>query len=438
MSQNMTLEELRELVEGEAVAIRGRAVLEPAGGPGDKVFPPSHSVGDNEKRAGAKYAFETRRRNENDVPCVLIDSVQSQANRMEEALQALWVDKKLTLPVIEVDLSKAAPDVGRVTSLTAPHRVADALLRDSFIDENGTQKLFRSSTLGKSFADASPRNAGPLFKVCPTGLVFGIWDSTGPKGGLGAKFQRTLTSEIVGIGAKPGVRTASRIDPAGIVTASATIYVSANPDTARSPWTHNVLEAKPTDPSKPPKSEEDTALVEKWGSKDKAGKPSSINHSNVPPTIDTVAGGVTIDYAEHTVVLSLAALRRLGFIEEGAKPRVVLAALGLVAILATERRGHDLRSRCLLVPRWNEKDKKSEALKLEAVLRDGSTKPLVLDLDGALSLHEAAVQELPEPLKFKEDLKGKPLATLTPSPKLEHLIAKSRALAASGADVGDE
>jgi hypothetical protein len=25
-------------------------VLEPAGGPGDKVFPPSHSVGDNERR----------------------------------------------------------------------------------------------------------------------------------------------------------------------------------------------------------------------------------------------------------------------------------------------------------------------------------------------------------------------------------------------------
>ena len=135
---------------------------------------------------------------------MLIDSVQSQANRMEEALQALWIEKKLTLPVIEVDLSKVAPDVGKVTSLTAPHRVADALLRDSFINEDGEQKLFRSSTFGKSFTDASLRNAAPLFKVCPTGLVFGIWDSTGPKGGLGAKFARTLTSEIVGIGAQSG------------------------------------------------------------------------------------------------------------------------------------------------------------------------------------------------------------------------------------------
>ena len=94
------------------------------------------------------------------------------------------------------------------------------------------------------------------------------------------------------------------------------------------------------------------------------GKLTTANHSNIPPTLDSLAGGVTIDHAEHTVVLSLAALRRLGFTEGGPQARVVLAALGLVAVLAGESRGHDLRSRCLLVPRWNEKEKKSEALAL--------------------------------------------------------------------------
>jgi len=420
MSQNVTLEELRKLVEDEAVAIRGRAVLEPAGGPGDKVFPPSHSVGDRETRDGAKYAFETRRRNGNDVRCVLIDSVQSQANRMEEALQALWTDKKLTLPVIEVDLSSAAPDIGKITSLTAPHRVADALLRDSFVGENGTQKLFRSSKIGRSFTDAGPRNARPLFKVCPTGLVFGIWDSTGPKGGLGAKFQRALTSEIVGIGAEAGVKTASRIDPAGIVKRAAEIYEA---ETAEERWTYETAQAKRDAKRNPVKIGD--------------GKVSEINHSNIPPTIDTLAGGVTIDHAEHTVVLSLAALRRLGFAEGALEARVVLAALGLVAVLAAESRGHDLRSRCLLVPRWNEKDKKSEALALEAVARDGSTTPLTLDLAAALALYNAAVKALPDALRFDKPA-GEPLATLTPSPKLAHLITKSRELAAAGADVGDE
>ncbi|HEY6347534.1 MAG TPA: type I-U CRISPR-associated RAMP protein Csb1/Cas7u [Bryobacteraceae bacterium] len=392
MTQNMTLDELTQLVGEKAVAIRGRAKLEPAGRPEDKVFPPSHSVGDNEKGAGAKYAFEERRRGGEKVPCVLLDSVQSQANRMEEALQALWADKRLTLPVIEVDLSKVAPEVGKVTSLSAPHRVADAILRDSLI--SGSTTLFRMSEIGKSFTDASPRNAGPLFKVCPTGLVFGIWDSTGPEGGRGAKFARVLTSEIVGIGATSGVKTASRIDPTSIVTASATIYVSADPGAAGSPWTHDWHEAKPIDPDKP--LSEDNA--EKWGKKEKAGKPSAINHSNFPPTMDKVAGGVTIDHAEQTVVLSLAGLRRLGFTEGGPEARTVLAALGLVAVLAGERAGHDLRSRCLLVPRWAEAEKKSGALALEAVARDGSTTPLTLDLDAALALYEEAVKNLPAAL----------------------------------------
>ncbi|MGH8239674.1 MAG: type I-G CRISPR-associated RAMP protein Csb1/Cas7g, partial [Steroidobacteraceae bacterium] len=263
MIQNITLEELKNMVEKDAVAIRGRAILEPAGGPGDKVFPPSHSVAENEKRPGAKYAFETRRRDGNDVPCVLIDSVQSQANRMEEALQALWADKKLTLPVIEVDLSSAAPDVGKVTSLTAPHRVADALLRDSLVNENGSSTLFRISALGRSFTDATPRNAGPLFKVCPTGLVFGMWDSTGPKGGLGAKFARALTSEIVGVGVGTGVKTASRLDPASIVTKAADIYEAADGDER---WTYKPDEAKKDAKGNPVKIGD--------------GKVSEINHSN--------------------------------------------------------------------------------------------------------------------------------------------------------------
>jgi CRISPR-associated protein Csb1 len=433
MGENLTLDELRNLVEKDAVAIRGRAILEPAGGPGDKVFPPSHSVGQNEKRAGAKYAFETRRRGGNDVPCVLIDSVQSQANRMEEALQALWADKKLTLPVIEVDLSSAAPDVGKITSLTAPHRVADALLRDSLVDDNGRKTLFRMSALGRSFTDATPRNAGPLFKVCPTGLIFGIWDSTGPKGGLGAKFARVLTSEIIGVGATAGAKTASRIDPTGIVTGAATIYVSANSDVAGTPWTHDWREAKPFDSKKPLSAEN----AEKWGSKDKAGKPSAINHSNFPPTIDEVAGGVTIDHAEHTVVLSLAGLRRLGFADGPSEARTVLAALGLVAVLAAGSRGHDLRSRCLLVPRWDAENNRSEALSLEAVARDGATTPLTLALDVALALYEKAVETLPAALKFEKPA-GQALATLAPSPKLAHLIVRSRELAAAGTDVGEE
>lgn len=405
---SLTCEQLTKLVN-EAVAIRGVAILEPAGGPGDKIFPPTHAVDDKNKKPGAKYAFETRRIDGRDVTCVLIDSVQSQANRMEEALQSLWDEKRIALPVVTVNFASIAPEVGRVTSLTAPHRIADALLRDSLLDGH----LFRLSTIGRSFTDASTKNATALFKVCPTGLVFGLWDSTGPKGGLGAKFQRALVSEIVGVNAVAGSKTESRIDPLNILKKSTDIYVAAE---SSERWTTDISKAKTQDGS-----------PIRFG---KEGKPSEVNHGNVTPSIDSIGGGVTIDEARHTVVLSLAALRRLGFTAGAAEARTVLAALGLLAVFAAENRGHDLRSRCLLLPR------KGAALKLEAVARDGSATPVNLDLEGAIALYNAAVSKLSGDIKFVKPA-GEPLAELHPSPKLADLVKKSRDLAAAGSDVGD-
>ena len=402
--------QLKELVAGGAVAIRGTATLEPAGGPGDKVFPPTHAVGERDTDPGAKYALEGRRIGEKDVQCVLLDSVQSQANRMEEALQELWAEKRIALPVLSVDFSAIAPEVGRVTSLSAPHRVADALLRDSLFEG----KLFRLTELGRSFTDASTRNATALFKVCPTGLVFGLWDSTGPKGGLGAKFQRALVSEIIGINAIAGKKTESRIDPLNILKKSATIYVAEDQSEA---WT--------TDPAKAKQKNKEPV---KFG---KEGKPSEVNHGNVTPSIDSISGGVTIDEARHTVVLSLATLRRLGFASGAEEARTVLAALGLLAVFAAESRGHDLRSRCLLVP------KKGSALRLEAVSRDGSTTPLELDLESAVALYNQAVGNLPKELKFTKAA-GEALAELQPSPKLADLVKTSRELAVADASTGDE
>ena len=75
---------------------------------------------------------------------------------------------------------------------------------------------------------------------------------------------------------------------------------------------------------------------------------------------------------------------------------------------------------------------------LEVVTRNGSPTPLTLSLNQALSLYEEAVRELPASLEFDKKLKGEPLARLFPSPKLVSLISKSRELAASGADIGDE
>jgi|GEM_PF-3243501 len=134
----LTLDALRNAVAGSAAAFRCRRRLQPAGGAGDKVFPPTF--------AGAVYAVEQRRipGREAPVTCVLLDSVQSQANRMELALQEAVDAGRLRLPLVVVDFSeydltgdleadqaagRLIDKVGRITSLQVPHRLADAALR---------------------------------------------------------------------------------------------------------------------------------------------------------------------------------------------------------------------------------------------------------------------------------------------------------------------
>ena len=77
MTVKFDLSSLRQAITGSAAALRCRTRLQPAGGEGDKVFPPTY--------AGAVYAIEKRRVPGKDEPvwCVCLDSVQSQANRME-------------------------------------------------------------------------------------------------------------------------------------------------------------------------------------------------------------------------------------------------------------------------------------------------------------------------------------------------------------------
>jgi CRISPR-associated protein Csb1 len=182
-----------------------------------------------------------------------------------------------------------------------------------------------------------------MFEACPTALIFGAWDSTGGGGGpQSAKFPRALVSEIVGLGATYGRKTSSRIDPLGITADAAVIYRSESDQ-----WTLDDKEA----------------VKEKKGpAKYGKGRPSDINHSNIPPSVskDGEAGGVTITDAVQTTVLSLPQLRRLHFpdpaggtpaTERDAAGRAVLAVLALYVVALQQAEGYFLRSRCHLVPK---------------------------------------------------------------------------------------
>jgi CRISPR-associated protein Csb1 len=419
----LTLAALTEAVAGGSVAIRTITTLLPAGGPTDKVFPPTYV---KDKQSTTKYAMETRKVDGRDVATVLLDSVASQANRIEESLLEGWRRGELSFPVIAVDFSgvEGLADLEQITSLQAPHRVADALLRDS-IDAAGTP--FRQTAVGKACTDARPNHATGMYQHCPTALLFGVWDSTGPRGGLGTKFQRVLVSEIVGFDVVAGVKTASRIDPAAIEKKAGPVFESR---TDPGEWTSLETEAA-TEKGKP-------RLFSRSGAGDK-GTPAAINHGNIPPSIDHESGGITMSHAVQTVVLSLAGLRRLRFQHrtDGAPipadrrdraetaARTALAALGLAGVIYQRRNGYDLRSRSLLVA--------SEPLSFELIRRDGGD-PVRVDVEDPVALlREAIAAAKAEGL----DWNATPV-TLRPTPKLAHLIVESRKLKLAGGSDGED
>ncbi len=388
----LTYELLKNAVAGNAAAIRCRSVLQPAAGEGTKVFPPTHS--------GGAYAMERRRLpgREQPVECVLLDSVQSQANRIEDAIQDAIDRGTIKMPLIVVEFGDTVADVQRVTSLQAPHRAADAILRDSLLDG----KPFRHSDIGKRITDSGLANATALFEACPHALVFGVWDSTGPKGGLGAKFARAMVSEIVGIDAVIGKKTASRIDPLQTRAAAKVI-----------------------------KGKDGTWKMAKDDKEKGAVSPSEINHGNIPP--DVTDGGVTIAHGEHTAVLSLPQLRRLRFPVDGKfdpkrddAARTVLAALALVGLTLAGERGFDLRSRCLLFP--------ADAMNFELLETPGKPTAISIDSTTAISIFNQAVEAAK---KLGLGWNTTPVV-LKPSPQLIELVKRSQAIAANTPEGGAE
>lgn len=463
----------------ENAALRRRQRLQPVGGKGDKIFPPTYPG--ERQNDPPRHVYERRFIGGEEVWCVLVDSVQSQANRLEESLLGV-IRSEVPIPHVVVDFrDKNLDGVREITSLEAPHRIYDAILRDSWLDGQD----FMKSEKGKCLAKATYQDASALLQISPTSLLFGSWHSQGGGGGLGAKFARCLVSEIVAVNApvnfknadsrdssfaiasgekimliepvSAGRRTGSRIDPLGVLR-KVPIYKKAE-------WTTDESEAERKEKKLVFKKSGKNDLTlsekeaEKWGEqlvykkagnsewtaftgeaeikddkpvlytrKDKskeAGKPASINHGNIPPHIDQL--GVTCDYIEHMFVLSFAGLRRLGFgsPEKNKAGRALLAALGLLAITEQDEQGYALRSRCDLVCEGK--------APLEVVHPDGTTETMALGVQETRNLYAEAFDAAKSAgFKFADG----PLR-LTPQDKLVEIVRKSQELALQGKG-GDE
>lgn len=232
-----------------------------------------------------------------EVETVLLDSIPSQANRMEMVLYDLR--DELRLPDIRVRFPDATYSQWEV-----PHRPYDPLIRDTHL--SGIP--FFSTEVGQKLAIGDPAT---LFAWAPNVLLFGGWNSHAQQGVghlLAARLERAVSAEVIGLWPKRVARTYSRLDPSGI----------------------------PGDAPLPPGYEKEK---ERLGRGRTIKKLSNLGLGNVPPGFDDL--DVSITEARHEVVINTAPWRRMGLPDAA---QSVLINLTLLALAYIYQDGLYLRS----------------------------------------------------------------------------------------------
>ena len=301
------------------VALHLKQQLLPVEGEGGVIFPPTY--------ADIGYNIDTC---SDGTKVALIDSVGSQANRMEPIFKHEPYAE--LVPQVEIeygdqkDLSVSIFEVG--------HRLGDALIRSSELGKEA-KKAF------ESFLNSG--DAAALAKLAPTSLVFGFWDSRDTQ----ARCPRIVQSIIRAWDVDELTRSA-QYNPA-LDYAALEVF-----------------------------SEEDKQKAE--GKRESPLAQRGFVH--VPAT-DSPGGVIARGAIRRDVTVNLVALRRL---EGGDTQALRRYILGLSLVAATAPLDPFLRQGCLLVP------DAETALQWKLVKRDGTREKVELSQDLALNYASAVAK----------------------------------------------
>lgn len=314
---------------GGASALTSVTPLEPAAGPHASVAPAKFLEGKG-RTAKPVFAYERRFWDGEAVTAVLIDSKQSQSNRLEAAVSAAIADQDPVLartPRIELRFED-----GQVYSdIDLPHRAFDGQIRAGTI--NGEPATAAQEY--RELRNATVADARPLLERSPITLLLGGWDAS--RKTHAGRYRSLLVGEIIGIlsdqGRDPEVnqskRGGARIDPLGARIQLDQAEREAIADVQKSELS-------------------DKAYTNSYG---KDGKSSSLGLGGIPPSLEQL-GGVTCRAIIRSHVLSFAALRALRFdspTQEGdVACRALLAALALNGLARSDAELL-LRANCDLV-----------------------------------------------------------------------------------------
>lgn len=314
---------------GGASVLTSVTPLEPAAGPHASVAPAKFLEGKG-RTAKPVFAYERRFWDGEAVTAVLIDSKQSQSNRLEAAVSAAIADQDPVLartPRIELRFED-----GQVYSdIDLPHRAFDGQIRAGTI--NGEPATAAQEY--RELRNATVADARPLLERSPITLLLGGWDAS--RKTHAGRYRSLLVGEIIGIlsdqGRDPEVnqskRGGARIDPLGARIQLDQAEREAIADVQKSELS-------------------DKAYTNSYG---KGGKSSSLGLGGIPPSLEQL-GGVTCRAIIRSHVLSFAALRALRFgsptPEGDVACRALLAALALNGLARSDAELL-LRANCDLV-----------------------------------------------------------------------------------------
>lgn len=373
-------------------AVRCRIDLIPVDGPSGRIYPPTYPGPRNVPQHVVERLPDGSLR-------VLVDSVASQANRHEAALVGARRQGLIDFSDVTVDLGGTDAIMGELSATEMPHRLSDAILRDSEIDG----VAFGKSAVGQRIIGCKPGDLSPLIEASPTTLLFGAWFSQ-HKLPNPLKIQRTAVSEVWAHNAVLGMAVGSRIDPLGIEKLP--LYEAADGD-----WT----------------------ALENEAVRDKGGKfkphaikrPSEMVHGNIAPSV--CEQGITAERITLNWALPLAALRKLHFgtSERDRAAQTYIGALAIASRVLDHEAGYSFRSRCDLVS--------NGPVKFESINRDGAISERVVTVADAVAMLQAA-----EAGMTAAGFKIKQKITVKPSKKLTGLIAANAAHQAAGDISGDE
>ena len=160
------------------VALHIRQPLVPVEGPGTVVFPPTY--------ADVGYNVDTL---SDGTKTVTMDSVGSQANRMEPAfLPARIGEPENPRAGLVPQISIVYGNEKSISILEAGHRLGDAVIRSTSLKN-------RAHAAFEAFQERD--DVEPLAKLAPTSLVFGVWDSRDTQAKLPRIVQSTIRAEDV-------------------------------------------------------------------------------------------------------------------------------------------------------------------------------------------------------------------------------------------------